>query len=262
MRSVVSLLAIDSFLIAPFFDVGGPPLTWPVVYFGWSLSYEFVFYLLVAGVIALEQSQRGWLLVAVLGGLPLVGLVCHPSFAAISLATDWMLWEFALGVLAYLMWRHRYLDRYSRVVRWSALTAAVALLVQARSGYLDVNAPPLYESTDSWQGLRRAVLWGLPCLPLFCFALVFDFHRFKRAYPLLLLLGNASYSIYLVQVLIYEPVIKIGSVFGVNADVVILTLLCACPVAGVLCYLGFERPVTRTLQRWTHTGVLNERAAR
>lgn len=94
------------------------------------------------------------------------------------------------------------------------------------------------------------MLWGLPCFPLFCFALSFDFHQFKRAYPALLLLGNASYSIYLVQVLIFEPTIKIGFILGFNADLVILALLFIVPISGILCYRWFEKPVTRALQHW------------
>lgn len=242
---------VNSFLIVPFFDVH--MATDPLHYFGWTLAYEFVFYFWVAALIALNRSTRPGLLLALLCLLPLVGYLLPSKLVLLQLMTNWMMWEFALGVAAFVLWDNGYLQRYRGAVSTVAVATLFALAIQLYFGYMNVtelNLSPVYETQDSGQALYRAAQWGLPCFLLFCGALVTDFQRLKYVFPGLLLLGNASYSIYLSQILVYNPVIKLGIVVGVPADLLVLILLGACALTGILCYRWIEQPMNRKLQRW------------
>jgi exopolysaccharide production protein ExoZ len=238
---------VGSFLIVPFFDVQAP--VWPVHYFGWSLAFEFVFYFWVAALIATRLSARPRVLLALLCVLPLIGYEWPSQFVVIQLSTHWMMWEFALGVAAFMLWRQGYLQRFRRAVVFAAGLAFAVLLAELHFGYRDANHAPLYASNDPLQGLYRVIIWGLPCFPLFCFALICDLRRLPVAVPILLLLGDASYSIYLSQMLVYHPVIKWSAMVGVGANAVIPLLVAICALTGVLCYRYIENPMNGRLRR-------------
>jgi len=239
---------VDSFLIVPIFDIQTP--VWPVHYFGWSLAFEFVFYFWVAALITMRWSARPMVLLALLCVLPLIGCVWPSRLVTIQLATHWMMWEFALGVAAFMFWQQRYLQRFRGVVVFAAGLAATVLLAELHFGYRNANHAPLYGSNDPLQGLHRVLLWGLPSFSLFCFALICDLRRLRVAVPILLLLGDASYSIYLSQLLVYHPVIKWSAMVGVDANAVIPLLVVMCALTGVLCYRYTEKPMNVRLQRW------------
>jgi peptidoglycan/LPS O-acetylase OafA/YrhL len=110
-----------------------------------------------------------------------------------------------------------------------------------------MNNPPV-----AW-GEWRSIFWGLPCAALVA-ACVLSASTWHPGAPgrFFGLLGDASYSLYLVHPLAF-PLVRwtvgrwfdFSSVQWVNAAMAFIAAISA----SILCYLLFERPITRALQR-------------
>lgn len=93
--------------------------------------------------------------------------------------------------------------------------------------------------------LPRFLKWGLPSflIVLSCLNLYQFRNRFFN------LLGNASYSIYLIQVFSLPIIFKFYFIFN-NADVFIISSVTFTVILGVLLYFFFERPITNLLKNY------------
>ena len=79
----------------------------PIVYVGWSIEYEMLFYIIVA--LILLCSERVWDLVAIgLSALVVVGFLTSRSdqYSPLGFVTNPRLLEFVYGVLAAQLFRH------------------------------------------------------------------------------------------------------------------------------------------------------------
>ena len=125
--------------------------------------------------------------------------------------------------------------------------AAWALGIAALAGYAAAWNPP-----HDWGGWR-VFWWGLPSAALVA-ACVLSSAQWQpgpvgRFFGLL---GDASYSLYLVHPLVF-PLVRWTIVrwidFSAMPWLYAATLFVAAIVASVACYFFFERPITRALQR-------------
>jgi exopolysaccharide production protein ExoZ len=86
---------LNTIIFIPVFDDAA--YSWPLHYLGWTLAFEFTFYLMVAALIAAGRGGQHPMLLAVLVALPLVGLVIQAQPILWKILTNGLLWEFALG---------------------------------------------------------------------------------------------------------------------------------------------------------------------
>jgi exopolysaccharide production protein ExoZ len=195
---------------------GGPPL----LHVGWTLEFEVFFYVVTAGAIAL--ARRPWTLaVAVLCALVAAGAALAPQHPAAVFATHPLLLEFVAGVLVGQACA-RQLGKVEVACFASAVLALVAL-----------GSP--------------AVLGPLLVATLLVAAAV----RFDRPAPRWAVrLGDASYSIYLVQVFTVPLVAKAmrAAVPGHHPELLLLAATAATVLAGLVSYWLLERPVARLLR--------------
>lgn len=234
-------VAAATFLFWPF---SGLEMTFPALGPGWTLCFEMLFY---AGFgLAMAGGKRvGWGLVAAYAAMMAAGLV-----VAAPVLRFWgapIILEFLLGVGIASVWR-------AAPRPWGLWAVGLALvgfglsLVVGYGGIDDVRA-----LNDPWNGLRRVVVWGLPSA-----LLVFGVVRMERtdSAPGRLeraaaFMGDASYSIYLVHVLVIRALGRLfesGMVAAPGDAVVVLTVL-ASLAAGVVVHLSVERPVLKILPR-------------
>ncbi len=190
----------------------------PIIYVGWTLEYEMLFYLLFGTGIFLKLGNNAQLLfcTAALGLLMALGKV------------DPMVLEFAFGMGCARL----YLNQ--RLRAWGIPAFICALVLLAAS----VAATPTP---------YRVIVYGIPALLLVFGALHLPQVRNRIA----IFLGGASYSIYLVQVLTIPAFYKFSSKFraALNADLVSFLCMFATTAFGALLYQFVERPLTAWLTR-------------
>ncbi|MFN7108868.1 MAG: acyltransferase family protein [Brevundimonas sp.] len=234
-------VAAATFLFWPF---SGLEMTFPALGPGWTLCFEMLFY---AGFgLAMAGGRRvGWGLIAAYAAMLAAGLV-----VAAPVLRFWgapIILEFLLGVGIASVWRLA----PRRLGAWAvglAMAGFGVSLVVGYGGIDDVRA-----LNDPWNGLRRVVIWGLPSA-----LLVFGVVRMERtdAAPGRLeraaaFMGDASYSIYLVHVLVIRALGRLfeSGMVAMPGDAVVVLTVVASLAAGVAVHVWIERPLLKILPR-------------
>lgn len=231
---------LASYLFLPYDNPYGR--AYPVLMLGWTLNYEFYFYM-VFGVALLFRKTLGLaLLFGVIGISGLIGMADLVHVMPFAYWSNPIVLEFLLGV-ALAMARERGLRLPAAGgIALIALGAAGMLLMQ----YMGIAA-------HYW---NFRVFWmGLPAL-LICAGVVLVR---DRAQPLgwlrrqLVLLGDASYSIYLSHPFALNAVALLWRRSGVTDPWAYVAAATAVSlVAGVAVHLLLEKPLTAMLNRRLH----------
>ena len=224
--------------------------TMPPLDIGWTLSFEFSFYLLVAVLVAVGWARRPEVLGLGLLALTLIGL---PLGAGAPLLLRWftnpILVEFALGVGAYALWQRGLVEKQQRALRVLGLGGLAVLIAEVFTGYGDISkAPETISGHLSWS---RVLLWGLPAAAVFLGAVALPQAGHGAAARALRFLGDMSYSLYLVHILAIRVVDRLlGHVdVDVAPPLVFVLALFAGLVAGAVFYRVIELPVTAGARR-------------
>ena len=205
----------------------------PLVYVGWSLEYEMLFYL--AGAAAMAGLRRPWRWLPILLALVVAaGAVARPPIdsAAYALARP-MLLEFAMGVLiGSFVTEGR--------VPWPGIAAVGAAL-------LSLAFYPLGQ--EVW----RVWFAGIAAAGLLMLAI-----RQDRRAPVRSLIGriaatagDAAYSIYLIQVLSLSAFAKLAARLapGLAPDLFVLLATAGTIAAGIALHRLVEQPLLHLLRR-------------
>jgi len=194
----------------------------PYLYLGWTLEFEFIFYVIFAVSLLLKRPGQAVYFVA---GAFLV-LVFGLNITSIFL-------EFVFGAVLALLTQSR---QFSSTVGWAAFLLGAALLA-AQIFY------PLKEF------LPRSVFSGIPATFVVFGMVVLP----QRRLGLLGILGDASYSIYLIQVFTIPAYLKLLVLMGVepsHGELLGVLNLAVTVAGGWLLYALFERPVTQALKNY------------
>lgn len=178
------LHVIQSYLFIPHFSPDHAGKIFPVLVPGWTLIYEMFFYAIFSLCLFLPSRFRLAALSAALAGLVLFGWAADPKSAVLETYTNPLLLEFLGGVLIGYLWGRRALP--------SGLFAMILLAI----GVVALAAS-MYMSTDPEE--FRVAYWGAPSALIVAGAL--GVPALQGRQPLLLALGNASYSIYLSHII-------------------------------------------------------------
>ena len=206
-----------STLYSFFFLSGATRNELPLLYVGWTLEYEMLFYTLFCVGIFLGKGNIQIFFPSVILGL-----------LAISGTVQLIALEFVLG-----MWCARlYLSRSFKNFAVPAVLIGLCWFIMSIFFKVEID---------------RLFLYGIPS-----FILIFGLVQINQSKNSLLnYLGDASYSIYLVQVFTIPIFYKITSLLlpSVNGDVLsILALISSCGF-GCLVYRYVESPMTKRLKR-------------
>lgn len=183
----------------------------PRISVGWTLEFEMFFYAIFS--ISLIFPSR-WM------GLAVVFLVL---LAIVSMGGSIMFLEFLLGIVVALL----YLELPSRKV-FSYFILAVSVVALVGTTQLEV-------------GNNRFLLWGLPAA-----GIVYAFASLKAMFPKgFLVLGDASYSIYLVQVFTIKIAYKALALLSIEGilppTINTLIVIAFTLVTGLVAYFVLER---------------------
>jgi exopolysaccharide production protein ExoZ len=174
---------ICSYLLVPHFHHVFIGRVWPILVPGWTLQLEIFFYAIFSLTLLIgDRAARLGAVIAGLCGLAVLGLLTAPGSAFLKVFTSPLLVEFAVGVLLAALLRN--LQRATFRLGLIAAATGLALLV--------INYRFIVED-----GVGRVVILGIPAALIVAGGLVLEPLLARRPSGLLLLFGDASYSLYL-----------------------------------------------------------------
>ncbi|NIE98547.1 acyltransferase [Pantoea sp. Acro-805] len=208
---------------------------------GWTLSYEFYYYLIFSVFIFLTDIRSirylgVSLTILLLSGM---GLILQPTTPFPAFLFSNMLLEFMLGVLGFVIISN---------IKLSKISACLMIML----GLTWVTYNNVYGTPDLPFG--KVVTSGLPMFLIFLGALSLE-PWFATSHGWLVRafeqIGNSSYSLYLVHPFILSPVALILKKLGLLSPALFtVVLLSGAVISGLLTYRFIEKPLGRLTQRW------------
>jgi exopolysaccharide production protein ExoZ len=225
----------------------------PLLQPGWTLEYEMFFYVVFAITLLSLSACRVLVATLALIGLVVTGLVFKPTGLVLLSYTSPLMLEFGLGIVIGYLHCINALDGLSSAIGWCIMVGA-AFAVAATAFILPSR--PLFDFGDA---PIRVSTYGLAATFVVIGALVVGSKRrsarTSRALVPLMLVGDASYSLYLTHLFSLDMLrsgwIKLG--FGTEGKdwtfLFVATALFASIGIGVWAYFLLERPMMRATQR-------------
>ena len=209
----------------------------PVYTLGWTLNYEMFFYLIFGLFIAFARETAVALVASVLLALVVFGQIIEPLPLPLYFWSRPIVLEFVMGMCVAILWRRKVV--VPGVVRFLIVCIAVTVFA------LDLPVTS--------NGLSRAAIWGV-CAAAVLAALVLGPTKLNNCIAIPgVLLGDASYSLYLTHPFSITIFFKITHGSWPRGSVatwsLLLILISLTSVVAVVTYRLFERPVMDILTR-------------
>ncbi len=188
----------------------------PMLYVGWTLEYEMFFYVLFSLGLIFNSKIKSFI-------IPILILL----FAASLGLTKLIVLEFALGMICAKLYMF---ERYNHLGLYSFIFGSIFLLIS------------IFYKVE----MDRFFIYGIPS-----FFIVFGLVNIKQTTnKILIYLGNASYSIYLIQVFTIPVFYRISSKFlqSLQTDIIAILALIFTTIAGCIFYSLIEKNITSFVQ--------------
>lgn len=212
----------------------------PILGPGWTLNYEMFFYVLFAASLFLRHRLGALAVLLALGALVLLGRFYPVDNPAFITYTNPLLLEFGLGIVVALTFTAR------GRLRWP-----VVFLIACGLGTAYCY---IFHGGSFGHQLARPFLVGLPCA--FVVTLLVLVERCGRLpnVAVLAIVGDASYSLYLVHAFVLSAGKRLWQHFDVADTVLahalfILLILAVSVAAALALYRFVELKITRRLSR-------------
>lgn len=207
----------------------------PLLIQGWTLNYEMFFYGLFALALLTPRTDRPWSITTLLLACVAWGAIFAPRDAALLVYTSPLLLEFLAGIwLASAFERGRWI---SVGLGWASLFTGFLLFAVTEVSGINGN-----ESL-------RVLYWGVPAWLIVCGAVTIERHGRLPHLPLLEMLGNASYSIYLTHPFAILAVSLMVEKFGFASGALIyMGTFGIALLGGAACFGWVEAPLTNAMR--------------
>ena len=230
---------LQSLFFIPHWSPAGTPSVSPMIPLGWTLNYEMFFYAIFTIAMAISTSRRVPLAIAMILVLPMLGLLVNfEGSAAGEFYSNDIVLEFVLGMLLAPLLLNGALKRVG-VAGGAGLVAAGIVGLCVGGYHLDQ---------------LRVLIFGIPAALIVAGALsIEEARRVPKVQPFLLL-GDASYSIYLAHLFpialqrfawarLELPTEGIGPVVAFMG-----VALLGGTLAGIASYVLIERPLLQVMR--------------
>jgi peptidoglycan/LPS O-acetylase OafA/YrhL len=240
--SIDWIYLFKSVTAVPLSDAKGDYLS-PMLFLGWTLSFEMFFYLVLGVLIGFGVAN--WkVLGAILLALVAAGQIVPPTSVIFSFISAPIILEFGAGFAVYALWCSHYdfIIRHSRLL---LIVGGLFFLVALKGFDGDPHGlmPRMIVSFWGQAPMSRFFAWGLPSLVLFLGLLSLEpWLQARKVHWLYTAVGDASYSLYLFHFVIMgllTPLIGTGS-FLVTFPYFVITIGLA-----LLIYRFLELPLLR-----------------
>jgi exopolysaccharide production protein ExoZ len=226
---------VQSLLFIPHFSQSFPGIVWPLLVPGWTLNFEMFFYAVFGLALLLPERKRLLPLVAFFVLLTAIGLAFGPfASAAAQTYTHPMVLEFAAGASIAAWWLSG---------RWRLPSASSWLLIGAGAALLVLRDQEPFGTSMQIVGAALVVIGAL------------DARFAVWRSPLLLALGDSSYSIYLTHIFTLGALRVVwGRLLpappSLASTLVFMAIsLVVCAAVGWLVFRWVETPLLRRLNR-------------
>lgn len=244
---------IKTITILPIFDFGTFPWK-PILYVGWTLSFEWLFYLIFGFLILLKIKNKSLFLVVLLSILSFTGLLSPLDNIQFNFFTNPIVWEFCMGVFVANYFIKQSVSKHLSILIF--LTGILFYLIIIYKGFgihaeANSNNYPIYY----WQ---RFFMWGIPSA-LIVFGAVFIEKNTKNYFnsKILLLLGEASFAIYLIHTMIISFVNKFYVLIEfIPLDLIVIFSVTISVTLGVLYYLIIEKKISKYFNQFLFNKVV------
>ena len=190
------VLSLEHVLASLFFIPARSPSNgeiWPVLVQGWTLNYEMFFYLVFAAALLLPRASRLQAMGGLFGLLVIAGVSFNTDNAVLSSFTRPIILEFVAGMMIGELWLKG---------KMPAPATGFALIALALSGFAAIEVAGLPFDALVCGPLAAGLVVGV---------LALEAARRIRFVPVVSLLGDASYSIYLWHTFAISVVAKVGT---------------------------------------------------
>lgn len=223
-----------------------PQNIYPLVAVGWSLVHEMYFYLFFFLIMLLISESFLPLALAVWGGVLVFFHIFfnEPNNLYLRLVLHPLTLEFISGCFVAIFY-YNYEIKQTKALLTITVISFILLIVGHE---VEPFISDVYTSAWWW----RVLTFGTPSL-LIVHCLV-HLDRENYVFPIwLIAIGNASYSIYLSHVLVFNALGRIWHVFssnGIMDNIVAIPVLIASMLGfGLLSYHKIEKPITRIFRK-------------
>lgn len=215
----------------------------PIVGVGWTLSYEVYFYLAFTVALFVGGERFFWALTSLLCIILAAANLTGSNITVIRFLHDPIIFEFLCGCVLGKLYLARKLPKLHPVF----LLLSVGVILIAGGFFLANETHPLL----------RFVFWGIPAATIVWSLLHISTSSTRSWSRIPLLLGNASYSVYLIHTFVIYQVIQMMLKrvhlpgLPLLTDILILGSVAAATFVGVLFHLFVEKPTVSTLNEAT-----------
>lgn len=210
---------------------------WPTVPQGWTLNIEMFFYVTVTAALFFPRYIQLRLISIFLVLLVVAGACIHPSASPLKAYTNVLLLEFMAGL-------------------WIGRIWALGKLPSRNIGIILLGVGLLGLGIDPWLGHHgkffRPIFWGIPAALMVLGSLSIEANGRIMQITFFKLLGDASYSIYL----LHDFMESIINQLPLSPWLKITTSLALVAFIGILAFRWFERPLNALVRRQAfHAGM-------
>jgi peptidoglycan/LPS O-acetylase OafA/YrhL len=210
-----------------------------LVQVGWTLAYEFYFYVIFAVGLLFDHRRGNAIVLVLLVSLAAIGQSVTASNHLWHFLTSALLLEFAAGMLLYRVFETAVRVPSGVAVTLIAMGAAILVVCNQMSGIADVE-------------LVRALDYGSAALLIVGGFVLLERRIVEHPVPLLRMLGDSSYSLYLSHVFVLGAfalvLAKLPRMVPWTSLLVIVAMLVAAAATAVAIYRLLEHPLTRALR--------------
>lgn len=220
----------------------------PVLGVGWTLSFEMYFYLILGCLILFQVKQTKVATICIVSGLAVLGLLIpNQNLSFIHFMTSPLLLEFVFGCMIGIVYQSRFtVPRKVAFLTYSIGIVLLSLTAIYGCGHIG-EAHLLFKNAYE---IKRVLVWGIPSAMIVLGLLWSEVAGKTFSSKALLLIGEASYSIYLFHWFALFCLEKIWNITGVqlpNLFVVLAVLFST--LLGILFYFSIEMNITNFLNQ-------------
>lgn len=232
---------IKSLLFIPF-DKNGTG-HFPVHFLGWSLNFEIIFYLLFASSLFLIKNFRALLVSILIILFVLISSFFSDKNFVFNVYSNTIILEFIFGIIIFYIWK-----KYQGTLNKSRLYIPTMILFLLISYLLIIGLfRPEFEHLN-----YRFIRFGFPSFLLVLYFILFlDNFKFPKT---LVLLGDSSYSLYLIHPFIIQFFYKVlnfeNSMIGFNHYLLTLLIVFLVLVFSIITFTKIEKPFNLILKKW------------
>lgn len=224
---------VAAFAFVPTFDENGN--VQPILGVGWTLFYEMFFYVCFTAVVAIFRRRIIGPLAVIFCAANAIAWIFGGHDAISKFFANTIVFEFLFGCAIGSLFQRRAI---TTAYAWPLLFIGLGLMIAG--------------STFAFPESARFIFWGIPSMIVLLSCLKLEFAHIKSP-RVPLLLGDASYSVYLFHVIvIYESrdiARKLIDLSRFPGDLVVLVCAILAIISGTIVYRLVEAPLNSFLLR-------------